>query len=201
MDGYNFTERVRRVLMLARQEAIQRNHPYVGAEHLLLGLLAEGEGVGAAVLHNHRIDLEALNQAVAQVIGQGTSREGGPDLPYTRDAKRVLEHAMREARRLQHQYVGTEHLLLGVLSVNGISAEFLRTAGITLESAREEMVVLLGHRKHPDAEPGDVVRSAANAGGEPISVTVTIEYADGVLRARKFASAAAAGEYLAALGR
>jgi len=175
---------------------MRRHHPYVGPEHILLGLVGEGDGVAAEVLRNHQLDLEALNRAIAP----GTpGNEGGPDLPYTQAGKHVLEFAMREARRLQHSYVGTEHLLLGVLSVKGVTSEFLRAAGITVESAREEIVALLGPPIHEsthrqDEQPGRV-------GGIPESVTVIVEYAGGVLRARKFVHAHDAADYLNALGR
>jgi ATP-dependent Clp protease ATP-binding subunit ClpC len=193
MNGYNFTERVRRVLMTAREESIRRHHRYVGPEHILLGLLGEGDGVAAVVLRNHQIDLDALNRTVAP----GTpGNESGPDLPYSQDGKRVLEFAIREARRLQHSYVGTEHLLLGVLSVKGVTSEFLRSAGITVESAREEIVALLGSPISAETH-----RQDERGSGVPESVTVIVEYAGGALRARKFVHAHDAVEYLTALGR
>src|SRR5881296_3027218 len=109
MNGYNFTDRVRKVLQMAREEAARLHHEYVGTEHILLGLIREGEGVAAAVLTN-------LNVEIEETVKKGkAAAAAGPDLPYTSRAKKVLELAMSEARELNHSYVGTEHLLLGLL--------------------------------------------------------------------------------------
>ena len=116
MNGYNFTDRVRKVLQMAREEAARLHHEYVGTEHILLGLIREGEGVAAAVLTNLNVDLEEIQQKIEETVKKGkASSAPGPDLPYTSRAKKVLELAMTEARELNHSYVCTEHLLLGLL--------------------------------------------------------------------------------------
>jgi ATP-dependent Clp protease ATP-binding subunit ClpA len=116
MNGYNFTERVRKVLAMAREEAERLRHEYVGTEHILLGLIREGEGVAAAVLQNLSVDLDEIQQKIEDTVKKGKAAAAtGPDLPYTSRAKKVLELAMAEARDLAHNYVGTEHLLLGLL--------------------------------------------------------------------------------------
>ncbi len=145
MNGYNFTDRVRRVLQLAREEAARLHHEYVGTEHILLGLIREGEGVGVAVLTNLNVDLEEICGRIDETVKQGkAAARAGPDLPYTSRAKKVLEFAMGEARQLNHAYVGTEHLLLGVLrEEKGIGAQVLTEAGVTLEAARSEVLRLL----------------------------------------------------------
>src|SRR5712664_3031874 len=107
MNGYNFTDRVRKVLQMAREEAARLHHEYVGTEHILLGLIREGEGVAAAVLTNLNVDLEEIQQKIEETVKKGkAAAAAGPDLPYTSRAKKVLELAMSEARELNHFYVG-----------------------------------------------------------------------------------------------
>ena len=145
MNGYNFTDRVRKALGLAREEAIRLKHEYVGTEHILLGLIAEGEGIGSAVLLNLGIDPEAVQRKIEEVVQPGKVFRPPADLPYTSRAKKVLELAMAEARDLSHSYVGTEHLLLGLLrEERGIAAQVLVDAGLTLDAARAEVIRLLG---------------------------------------------------------
>src|SRR5881396_1735470 len=145
MNGYNFTDRVRKVLQMAREEAARLHHEYVGTEHILLGLIREGEGVAAAVLTNLNVDLEEIQQKIEETVKKGKAAAAGPDLPYTSRAKKVLELAMSEARELNHSYVGTEHLLLGLLrEEKGIAAQVLTDAGVNLEQARAETLRLLG---------------------------------------------------------
>ena len=146
MNGYNFTDRVRKVLQMAREEAARLHHEYVGTEHILLGLIREGEGVAAAVLTNLGVDLEDIQQKIEETVKKGKAAAAtGPELPYTSRAKKVLELAMMEARELNHSYVGTEHLLLGLLrEEKGIAAQVLTDAGVTLEQARAETLRLLG---------------------------------------------------------
>src|SRR5229473_65596 len=146
MNGYNFTDRVRKVLQMAREEAARLHHEYVGTEHILLGLIREGEGVAAAVLTNLNVDLEEIQQKIEETVKKGkAAAAAGPDLPYTSRAKKVLELAMSEARELNHSYVGTEHLLLGLLrEEKGITAQVLTDAGVNLEQARAETLRLLG---------------------------------------------------------
>jgi ATP-dependent Clp protease ATP-binding subunit ClpC len=146
MNGYNFTDRVRKVLQIAREEAARLHHEYVGTEHILLGLIREGEGVAAAVLTNLNVDLDEIQQRIEETVKKGKApAPEGPDLPYTSRAKKVLELAMSEARELNHSYVGTEHLLLGLLrEEKGIAAQVLTDSGVTLEQARAETLRLLG---------------------------------------------------------
>jgi ATP-dependent Clp protease ATP-binding subunit ClpC len=146
MNGYNFTDRVRKVLQMAREEAARLHHEYVGTEHILLGLIREGEGVAAAVLTNLNVDLEEIQQKIEETVKKGKApAAAGPDLPYTSRAKKVLELSMSEARELSHSYVGTEHLLLGLLrEEKGIAAQVLTDAGVNLEQARAETLRLLG---------------------------------------------------------
>ncbi|MGZ8376926.1 MAG: ATP-dependent Clp protease ATP-binding subunit [Gemmatirosa sp.] len=155
MNGYNFTERVRKVLAMAREEAARLHHEYVGTEHILLGLIREGEGVAAAVLQNLNVDLDEIQQKIEETVKKGKAAQAtGPDLPYTSRAKKVLELAMAEARELNHSYVGTEHLLLGLLrEEKGIAAQVLTDTGVNLEAARAETLRLLGNES-PQANAG-----------------------------------------------
>src|SRR5688500_2441180 len=161
MNGYNFTDRVRKVLQMAREEAARLHHEYVGTEHILLGLIREGEGVAAAVLTNLNVDLEDIQQKIEETVKKGkAAAAAGPDLPYTSRAKKVLELAMTEARELNHSYVGTEHLLLGLLrEEKGIAAQVLTDAGVNLEQSRAETLRLLGSDM-PQA-------SAGSSGSQP----------------------------------
>ncbi|MFC1575282.1 ATP-dependent Clp protease ATP-binding subunit [Gemmatimonadota bacterium] len=143
--NYNFTDRVRKVLAMAREEAIRLQHDYVGTEHILLGLIREGEGVAAAVLTNLNVDLDAVHEGVEESVRTGKATIALGELPYTSRAKKVLEYAMAEAREMNHSYVGTEHLLLGLLrEEKGIAAQVLNNLGITLEEARAETLKVLG---------------------------------------------------------
>src|SRR5512145_2876293 len=165
MNGYNFTERVRKVLQMAREEAQRLHHEYVGTEHILLGLIREGEGVAAAVLTNLSVDLDEVQQKIEETVKKGKAVQAtGPDLPYTPRAKKVLELAMSEARELNHSYVGTEHLLLGLLrEEKGIAAQVLNDAGVTLEQSRAETLRLLGSDLPAPGAAGQAPPAAASA--------------------------------------
>jgi ATP-dependent Clp protease ATP-binding subunit ClpC len=147
MQGFSFTERMRKVLAFARQEAVRLQHEYVGTEHLLLALIRDGEGVAAAVMQTLHVDLDEIEESIERIVKKGRPRlTTGPDLPYTSRAKKVLELAMMEAHELGHEYVGTEHLLLGLLrEERGIGAQVLTATGVALASARSETVRLLGN--------------------------------------------------------
>ncbi|NUO65273.1 MAG: ATP-dependent Clp protease ATP-binding subunit [Gemmatimonadaceae bacterium] len=166
MNGYNFTERVRKVLAMAREEAARLHHEYVGTEHILLGLIREGEGVAAAVLQNLSVDLDEIQQKIEETVKKGKAAQAaGPDLPYTSRAKKVLELAMSEARELNHSYVGTEHLLLGLLrEEKGIAAQVLTDAGVNLDAARAETLRLLGTEM---PQSGSATASAQPQSGGP----------------------------------
>lgn len=145
MNGYNFSEHVRESLALARDEAGLLGHEYVGSEHILLGLLRLDNSVAGVMIQNLGADPDKLRDVIVRTTKQGKSQGHGPDLPYTSRAKKCLELAMTEARAFNHSYVGTEHLLLGLLREGkGIAAQVLGDAGITLENAREETVSVLG---------------------------------------------------------
>lgn len=109
-----FTDRARRVVVLAQDEAKALNHNYIGTEHLLLGLISEGEGVAAKALESLDISLEAVRAQVEEIIGHGTSTPTG-HIPFTPRAKKVLELSLREALQMNHSYIGTEHILLGLI--------------------------------------------------------------------------------------
>ncbi len=143
--NYNFTDRVRKVLAMAREEAVRLQHDYVGTEHILLGLIREGEGVAAAVLMNLNVDLDQVQERTEEQVRRGKAGATMGELPYTSRAKKVLEFAVAEAREMSHSYVGTEHLLLGLLrEEKGVAAQVLESLGITLEQAREQTLKLLG---------------------------------------------------------
>jgi ATP-dependent Clp protease ATP-binding subunit ClpC len=143
--NYNFTDRVRKVLAMAREEAVRLQHDYVGTEHILLGLIREGEGVAAAVLMNLNVDLDQVQERTEEQVRKGKAGATMGELPYTSRAKKVLEFAVAEARDLNHSYVGTEHLLLGLLrEEKGVAAQVLESLGVTLEQGREQTLKLLG---------------------------------------------------------
>jgi ATP-dependent Clp protease ATP-binding subunit ClpC len=178
MNGYNFTDRVRKVLQMAREEAARLHHEYVGTEHILLGLIREGEGVAAAVLTNLNVDLEEIQQKIEETVKKGkAAAAAGPDLPYTSRAKKVLELAMSEARELNHSYVGTEHLLLGLLrEEKGIAAQVLTDAGVNLEQARAETLRLLGSEMPSAAPSGGASTPAPSPKSEKKSKTPALDH-------------------------
>src|SRR5881396_2398382 len=138
-----FTERVRKVMYLAREEAARLQHDYIGTEHLLLGVIREGEGIAATVLNNLGLDLDAIRQAVESMVAAtgGTLTIG--EIPFTQRAKRVLELSVDEARQLGHNYVGTEHLLLGLIREGeGVAARVLLELGVDRKKVREETLKL-----------------------------------------------------------
>jgi len=150
-----FTDRARKVMQLANQEAQRFNHEYIGTEHILLGLVKEGSGVAANVLKNLDVDLRKIRLEVERIVQHGT---GGDQvvmgrLPHTPRAKKVIEYSIEEARNLNHSYVGTEHLLLGLLRENeGVAAQVLMNLGLKLEDVREEVLNLLGHNPMPNEQ-------------------------------------------------
>jgi hypothetical protein len=138
-----FTDRARRVVVLAQEEARMLNHNYIGTEHILLGLIREGEGVAARALESLGISLEAARQQVEEIIGQGQHAPSG-HIPFTPRAKRVLELSLRESRQLGHNYIGTEHILLGLLREGeGVAAQVLVRLGADLNRVRQQVIQLL----------------------------------------------------------
>ncbi|MBU6208919.1 MAG: NDP-hexose 4-ketoreductase, partial [Planctomycetes bacterium] len=139
------TDRARKVMALANQEAQRFNHEYIGTEHILLGLVKEGSGVGANVLKNLGIDLRKVRLEVEKLVKSGPEMVTMGKLPQTPRAKKVVEYAIEEARNLNHNYVGTEHLLLGLLrEQDGVAAQVLLNLGLKLDDVREEVLNLLG---------------------------------------------------------
>ena len=153
------TDRARKVMALANQEAQRLNHEYIGTEHILLGLVKEGSGVGANVLKNLDIDLRKVRLEVEKLVKSGPEMVTMGKLPQTPRAKKVIEYAIEEARNLNHNYVGTEHLLLGLLREHdGVAAQVLMNLGLKLEEVREEVLNLLGagvesEEAPPSSEP------------------------------------------------
>jgi ATP-dependent Clp protease ATP-binding subunit ClpC len=138
-----FTDRARRVVVLAQEEARLLNHNYIGTEHLLLGLIHEGEGVAALALESLGFRLEAVRSQVEEVIGQGQSAPVG-HIPFTPRAKKVLELSSREAMQLGHNYIGTEHILLGLIREGeGVAAQVLVKLGADLPRVRQQVIQLL----------------------------------------------------------
>jgi ATP-dependent Clp protease ATP-binding subunit ClpC len=141
-----FTDRGRKVMQLANQEAQRFNHEYIGTEHILLGLIKEGGGVAANVLKNLDIDLRKIRLEVEKIVQSGPDMVSMGRLPQTPRAKKVIEYAIEEARNLNHNYVGTEHLLLGLVrEEEGVAAQVLMSLGVRLEDVRQEVLNLLGH--------------------------------------------------------
>src|SRR5881398_2855695 len=148
-----FTDRARKVMQLANQEAQRFNHEYIGTEHILLGLVKEGSGVAANVLKNLDIDLRKIRLEVEKIVQSGPDMVTMGKLPQTPRAKKVIEYSIEEARNLNHNYVGTEHLLLGLLrEQEGVAAQVLMNLGLKLEDVREEVLNLLGHNMETGSE-------------------------------------------------
>jgi ATP-dependent Clp protease ATP-binding subunit ClpC len=156
-----FTDRARRVVVLAQEEARMLNHNYIGTEHILLGLIHEGEGVAAKALESLGISLEGVRQQVEEIIGQGQQAPSG-HIPFTPRAKKVLELSLREALQLGHNYIGTEHILLGLIREGeGVAAQVLVKLGADLNRVRQQVIQLLsGYQGKEPAAAG------AGAGGE-----------------------------------
>jgi ATP-dependent Clp protease ATP-binding subunit ClpA len=148
-----FTDRARRVIVLAQEEARLLNHDYIGTEHLLLGLAHEGQGVAAKALESLGISLEAVRAQVEQVIGQGQRAPTG-HIPFTPQAKKALELSLREATQLGHNYIGTEHILLGLIREGeGVAAQVLVKLGADLPRVRQQVIGLLSdYVSGPEAE-------------------------------------------------
>jgi ATP-dependent Clp protease ATP-binding subunit ClpC len=156
-----FTDRAKKVMNLARQEAQRFNHEYLGTEHILLGLVQEGSGVAANVLKNMAIDLNKIRAEVEKIVKTGPTMVTMGQLPFTPRAKKVLELSMEEASNLGHNYIGTEHLLLGLIKENeGIAAQVLLNLGVKLEDVREEVLEFLGADSSEEEEE-------ESSGGEP----------------------------------
>ena len=164
-----FTERARKVILLAKQEAKRFNHDYIGTEHILLGLLREGEGVAAAVLQSLGMNLNNIRLEVEKLVQLGPTTVVSGDLPFTPKAKKVMELAMEEARTLGHNYIGTEHLLLGLIREGeGVASQVFMNMGLDLEKVREEVIKLLG-----STTPGSQFSQGASGPSSSVSKTKT----------------------------
>jgi len=161
-----FTDRARRVVVLAQEEARLLNHSYIGTEHILLGLIHEGEGVAAKALESLGISLEAVRNQVEEMIGQGGSSPSG-HIPFTPRAKKVLELSLREALQLGHNYIGTEHILLGLIREGeGVAAQVLVKLGADLSRVRQQVIQLLsGYQGSPGVSRSEGGPAAAGVGG------------------------------------
>ncbi|MDH3707348.1 MAG: ATP-dependent Clp protease ATP-binding subunit, partial [Acidimicrobiia bacterium] len=161
-----FTDRARRVVVLAQEEARLLNHNYIGTEHILLGLIHEGEGVAAKALESLGISLEAVRSQVEEIIGQGGSSPSG-HIPFTPRAKKVLELSLREALQLGHNYIGTEHILLGLIREGeGVAAQVLVKLGADLSRVRQQVIQLLSGYSGPSgSSSGGSEKAGATAGG------------------------------------
>ena len=157
-----FTDRARRVVVLAQEEARMLNHNYIGTEHILLGLIHEGEGVAAKALESLGIALEGVRQQVEEIIGQGQQAPSG-HIPFTPRAKKVLELSLREALQLGHNYIGTEHILLGLIREGeGVAAQVLVKLGADLNRVRQQVLQLLsGYQGKEPAEGAPAVAARA----------------------------------------
>ena len=161
-----FTDRARRVVVLAQEEARLLNHSYIGTEHILLGLIHEGEGVAAKALESLSISLDAVRAQVEEIIGQGGSSPSG-HIPFTPRAKKVLELSLREALQLGHNYIGTEHILLGLIREGeGVAAQVLVKLGADLSRVRQQVIQLLSGYQGGQAkgEPQGQAGPAASGG-------------------------------------
>jgi ATP-dependent Clp protease ATP-binding subunit ClpC len=145
MPGYNFTEHLRTVLAMAREEAATLHYDELGTEHLLLGLTREGQGIAIGVMESFSVSPARIRDTVLGMLPPRRGLSDRADISYTSRAKKVLELAMAEARALEHDYIGTEHLLLGLLAEQkGVAARVLVDAGLTLDGARHATLRLLG---------------------------------------------------------
>ncbi len=189
--NYDFTDRLRKVLAMAREEAIHLQHDHVGTVHILLGLIREGEGVAAAVLTNLNVDLDQIHERVKESVRKGDVTITLDELPYTSRAKKALEFAMAEAQDFSHSYVGTEHVLLGLvregerelftgeLLERGIAAQVFGSFDVTLDRARAETAAVVdidrpvGSRERVSLAQTSAAGAAQRIGAEPLQIWVS----------------------------
>ncbi|MEE6281931.1 ATP-dependent Clp protease ATP-binding subunit [Georgenia sunbinii] len=175
-----FTDRARRVVVLAQEEARMLNHNYIGTEHILLGLIHEGEGVAAKALESLDISLEAVRQQVTEIIGEGQQAPGG-HIPFTPRAKKVLELSLREALQLGHNYIGTEHILLGLIREGeGVAAQVLNKLGADLNRVRQQVIQLLSGYQGKEA-----VAAGGPAEGTPAGSAVLDQFGRNLTQAAR----------------
>src|SRR5947207_1337639 len=158
-----FNDRAKRVLALAQDEAIRFNHNYIGVEHLLLGLVREGEGVAARVLNSLGVELSKARTAVEFIIGRGDSTTSPSEITLSPRTKRVIELAIDESRKLGHSHVGSEHLLLGIVREGeGVASGVLESLGVGLEKIRHQVTATLG-QQHPETAAATATTAAMSA--------------------------------------
>ncbi|MDH3193878.1 MAG: AAA family ATPase, partial [Acidimicrobiia bacterium] len=170
-----FTDRARRVVVLAQEEARLLNHNYIGTEHILLGLIHEGEGVAAKALESLSINLESVRQQVVEIIGQGQQAPSG-HIPFTPRAKKVLELSLREALQLGHNYIGTEHILLGLIREGeGVAAQVLQKLGADLPKVRQTVIQLVnGPQRDEPSSSGSSSSSSGRGSSESAASGSTV---------------------------
>src|SRR5690349_18275042 len=170
-----FTDRARRVVVLAQEEARMLSHNYIGTEHILLGLIHEGEGVAAKALESLDISLEAVRAQVEEIIGQGQQAPSG-HIPFTPRAKKVLELSLREALQLGHSYIGTEHILLGLIREGeGVAAQVLQKLGADLNRVRQQVIQLLSGFQGKEAAGAGAVSGQGAAAAEAPSSSLVLD--------------------------
>ena len=151
--GTRFTERAQRVILIAQEEAKRLNHDYVGTEHILLGLIALGEGVASQVLASLGTDLRKVRAEIEKIVGIGDNMMLLGEIPFTPRAKKVLEYAVEEAQHMSHSYIGTEHILMGLIrEEEGVAARVLENLGLKLETVREEVLSILGEMDQKETQ-------------------------------------------------
>ena len=176
-----FTDRARRVVVLAQEEARMLNHNYIGTEHILLGLIHEGEGVAAKALESLGISLEAVRQKVEEIIGHGQQSPSG-HIPFTPRAKKVLELSLREALQINHSYIGTEHILLGLIREGeGVAAQVLVKLGADLNRVRNQVLQLLSGFQGKEA----ATSGAPEQGNTPSSSMVLDQFGRNLTQAAR----------------
>ena len=154
-----FTDRARRVIVLAQEEARSLQHNYIGTEHLLLGLIREGDGVAAKTLASKGVDLDSARKQVEEMIGKGHATPNG-HIPFTPHAKQVLELSLREALQLGHSYIGTEHILLGLIQEGeGVGTQVLVKMGVDLDDLRSSVIDAIRGNGEPGQEEGELANS------------------------------------------
>ncbi|MFN2555850.1 MAG: ATP-dependent Clp protease ATP-binding subunit [Nitriliruptorales bacterium] len=171
-----FTDRARRVVVLAQEEARMLNHNYIGTEHILLGLIHEGEGVAAKALESMNISLQAVREQVQEIIGRGQSAPSG-HIPFTPRAKKVLELSLREALQLGHNYIGTEHILLGLIREGeGVAAQVLQKLGADLNRVRQQVIQLLSGYASSEKAGGGAGSGESSGGGSTQGSTILDQF-------------------------
>jgi ATP-dependent Clp protease ATP-binding subunit ClpC len=178
-----FTDRARRVVVLAQEEARMLNHNYIGTEHILLGLIHEGEGVAAKALESLSISLDGVREQVQEIIGQGQQAPSG-HIPFTPRAKKVLELSLREALQLGHNYIGTEHILLGLIREGeGVAAQVLVKLGADLNRVRQQVIQLLSGYQGKESTGAGVGQSQAE--GTPAGSVVLDQFGRNLTQAAR----------------